>query len=306
MRNISIVAGLFLLLASCGSKETEEKVELKTYKEKLSYILGAQQAKMITESGDPNLDKLSFDEMVLGFEKGLTMKKAMDADCKLALEKLYGPYGQDFDSNYVKSGSNCIGKIAGSVFFQTWTKKGVLDQIDTKIAQIGFRHGLFKKDTLVDAKLSMEMINEFVSGINKKTGAKMLEKAIKLPNARKVDGGVIIQTVQEGTGGSPKADDDIQVNYIVMNAEGDTIESSFAVSKQSGQPTPAFNLGGMIQGWGIAFPNLKKGGKYYVFVPWNLAYGEQGQCETLKFYVELNDFGPKGSLAKAPEMPGIQ
>jgi FKBP-type peptidyl-prolyl cis-trans isomerase FkpA len=306
MRKIGILVALAYVLASCGGKANEEeKLELKTFKDKLSYILGAQQAKMITESGDPNLDSLQFDQMLIGFNQGLSMKKAMDPACKNALEQLYGPYGQDFNAKYVKSGSECIGKIAGSVFFQTWTKKGVLDQIDMNIAKKGFEHGLYKKDTLIDQKEMMTMINDFLSGINKKSGAKLLSDAKKLPNAKEIDGGLVIQTLQEGTGGSPKADDDIEVNYIVMNADGDTIENSLEMSKRSGQPTPAFNLAGMIPGWGIAFPNLKKGGKYMVFVPWNLAYGEQSQCETLKFYIEFNNYGPKGTLAKQEPMPGL-
>ncbi len=306
MRKIGIVYGIAFVLASCGnSKKAEEKVELKTYKDKLSYILGAQQAKMITESGDPNLDKLQFDQMLLGFDQGLSMEKAMDAACQKSLEQLYGPYGQDFDTAYVKSGSMCIGKIAGSVFFQTWTKKGVLDQIDMKMAKTGFEHGLYKKDTLLDQKESMDLINDFLSGINKKSGEKLLSDASQLPNAKVLDGGVIVQTLSEGTGGSPTAQDDIEVSYIVMNADGDTIENSYELSARSGQETPAFNLSQMIPGWGVAFPTMKKGGKYMLFIPWNLAYGEQSQCETLKFFVEFKNFGPKGTLVKPDPMQGM-
>jgi FKBP-type peptidyl-prolyl cis-trans isomerase len=292
-----------LVFASCGNKgEEDEKVDLKTFKDKLSYVLGAEQARMITESGDPNLEKLNFDEMLLGFDKGMNNEKAMDAGCQEALGKLYGPYGQDFDTTYVKSGSNCIGKIAGSVFYQTWTKKGVMNQIDAKIARIGFKHGLQKKDTLVDRTLSMKMVTEFITGINKKSGDKLMAGARKMPNTKSITGGIVVETLLEGTGGSPSATDDVKVNYILISAEGDTIESSYKIMEQSGKPNPAFNLTGVIQGWSMAFPTLKKGGKYHLYIPWELAYGEQNQCESLKFFVELIDFGPKGTLAKAPEM----
>lgn len=302
MRKLLMFAVVALVFTSCGNKEEEEKVELKTFKDKLSYVLGAEQARMITESGDPNLERLNFDEMLLGFDKGLNNEKAMDAGCQEALGKLYGPYGQDFDTNYVKSGSNCIGKIAGSVFYQTWTNKGVMDQLDMKIARIGFKHGLHKKDTLVDRTVSMKMVTEFITGINKKSGDKLMAAARKMPNTQTIDGGIVIETLQAGTGGSPSATDDVKVNYILMSAEGDTIENSYKIMEQSGKPNPAFNLTGVIQGWSMAFPNLKKGGKYHLFIPWNLAYGEQNQCETLKFFVELIDFGPKGSLVKPQEM----
>lgn len=308
MKKLMMLAVIAFVFASCGNKKTEdEQVDLKTFKDKLSYVLGAEQARMITESGDPNLDKLNFDEMLLGFDLGLNDEKAMDSDCQEALGKMYGPYGQDFDSSQVKKGSNCIGKIAGNVFYQTWTKKGVMNQIDMKIAKIGFKHGLFKKDTLVDKTIGMKMVNDFLTGINKKNGKKLMDSAKKMPNTKVIDGGIVIETLTAGQGASPSANDDVQVNYILTSAEGDTVESSFRIQEQSGQPVPAFNLTGVIQGWGLSFPKLQKGGKYNLYIPWELAYGEQNQCETLKFYVELLDFGPKGSLVKPQEqMPTPQ
>jgi|TARA_R110000737_G_C14624517_1_gene494385 FKBP-type peptidyl-prolyl cis-trans isomerase len=305
MRKLAFIA-VVAILAACGSKDAEEKIELKTFKDKLSYSLGAEQAKMITEAGDPNLDRLDFEEIVVGFNSNLSAKEAVDADCRNTLTKLYGPYGQDFDTAYVKKGSHCIGRIAGSVFYTGWNKKGVLDQIDMEMAKVGFRHAILKKDTLIDKQLSMKMMKDFLVSINKKNGDKMMAAGKKRPNTRVIDGGIILETIQEGTGGSPTATDDISANYILTSAEGDTVESSFNYKIQNGTDLPAMNLGEVIQGWTMAFQQMKKGGKYRIFVPWNLAYGEQRNCESLTFYVELNDFGPKGSLKKEMPQPEMQ
>jgi FKBP-type peptidyl-prolyl cis-trans isomerase FkpA len=300
---IALFIAIAAVVVSCSSKEAEEKVELKTFKDKLSYSLGAEQAKMITEAGDPNLDRLNFDEIILGFNSNLNDKEAVDADCRNALTKLYGPYGQDFDTNYVKLGSHCIGRIAGSVFYTGWYKKGVWNEIDVELAKVGFRHALLKKDTLMEKQVSMTMMKDFLVSINKKSGDKMMAAAKKRPNTRMIDGGIILETIVEGTGGSPNATDDIVVNYILTSAEGDTVENSFDYKAQRGTDLPAMNLGEVIQGWTMSFQEMKKGGKYRIFVPWSLAYGEQRNCESLTFYIELNDFGPKGSLKKAqPEM----
>jgi len=303
MRIIAFIA-IVLVLTSCGSKKAdEETVELNTFKDKLSYSLGAEQAKMITEAGDPNLDRLNFDDIVLGFNSNLNSKEAVDPDCRNSLTKLYGPYGQDFDTAFVKKGSFCIGRIAGSVFYSGWSKKGVLDQIDMKLAKIGFKHALLKKDTLIDKQLSMTMMKDFLVSINKKSGVKMLAAAKKTSNTRVIDGGIVLETIEEGIGGSPTATDDIAANYILTSAEGDTVENSFQYKIQNGTDLPAMNLGQVIQGWTIAFQQMKKGGKYRISVPWNLAYGEQRNCESLKFYIEFNDFGPKGTLKKEePQM----
>ncbi len=298
-----VIALAAVIFVGCGAKEeVEEKVELKTYKDKISYIVGAKQAEMITKSGDPNLERLSIDDMVAGFSLGLSDKQALDKACEEALGKLYGPYGQDFDTNYVKEGCNCIGKLAGSVFYQKWNGKKVMNQFDMKIVKIGFKHGLNKKDTLIERGLASQMYTEFLTDINVKSGKAMMAKAAKLPNIKTLEGGIVVETLTEGTGGSPTVTDDVEVNYILVSAEGDTLENSFAIQAQSGRPLPAFNLGGVIPGWGILFPTLKKGGKYHAYVPWEYAYGEQNQRESLKFYIELVNFGPKGTLVKAPEM----
>jgi hypothetical protein len=43
---------------------------------------------------------------------------------------------------------------------------------------------------------------------------------------------------------------------------------------------------------------MKKGGKYRVYIPWNLAYGEQMGKESLCFLIELIDYAPEGTFVK--------
>ncbi len=303
MRNVWVIAILVLALTSCGNnKDEQKKVELKTFKDKISYIVGATQAQMITRSGDPNLEKLSFDDMALGFNDGMNDEPGLSKDCENSLSKLYGPYGQDFDTTQVKAGSRCIGRLAGSVFYKKWNGKKAMDQFDMDIVNIGFKDGLYRRDTLIKADVSNKMYFDFLSDINKKFGNEMMAEAATLENTKTVEGGIVIETLEEGSGASPSKTDDVKVNYVVVKAEGDTLENSFQIMEETGQPIPAFNLTGVIQGWGIAFPNFKKGGKYNVYIPWELAYGERDQCESLMFYIELLDFGPKGSLVEAPKM----
>ncbi|MBU2019866.1 MAG: FKBP-type peptidyl-prolyl cis-trans isomerase [Bacteroidetes bacterium] len=292
-----------LPLAACSSKsggEELESVELKNSKDKLSYSLGAEQARMITQSGDPNFDKLDKDAMVRGFLLGVKSKQTeLSEDCRKSLQKLYGPYGQDFDSTAVIAGSECIGQMAGSIFYNGWSKKGALDKIDLNIAKIGFQHGLYDKDTLVEMTERSALVATFVEKLNKKSGSEMMANAKKLPNTKEIEGGIIIQTINEGKGGMPQPTDDVKADYSLTNASGDTLESSIAMRRQNPEaPVPAFNLQGVIQGWTKAFPNLKKGGQYRVFIPWNLAYGEQGGFESLCFYIDFQDFGAAGTLAQ--------
>ncbi len=114
------------------------------------------------------------------------------------------------------------------------------------------------------------------------------------------DSKVYVETIEEGEGDHPAFDSDIKVYYVATNAFGDTL-----VNAMSNAPL-LINLGSVIQGWTIAFPSLQKGGKYRLFIPWEKAYKNvnaelpQG---ALCFYVELIDFGPKGTIAK--QIPSI-
>ncbi|MDB0062750.1 FKBP-type peptidyl-prolyl cis-trans isomerase [Crocinitomicaceae bacterium] len=303
MIKLGLVALIAIAMTSCGDKgDDQETVELKTDKDSLSYILGAEQAKFILEKGDPNLQKLDFDEMAAGFETAIHDKQQqMGQDCQDALEKLYGRDGKDYDSTYRKQGSHCIGGIAGSIFYHVWSSKGVLKDVDIKKARAGFRHALLQQDTLINDERRNQIASDFISGVNKKSGSALMAKANKLSNIQVIEGGIVIETIKAGSGPNPAPNSDVEVDYILTNSFGDTVENSFMMRQQTQQGVPAFNLTGVIPGWGAAFPNLQKGGKYNLYIPWEMAYGLQHQCETLKFYVELNNFGPQGTLAKMPE-----
>ena len=312
MNKVLFFLPLFLLIWGCSddSETVEETVVLETFKDKLSYSLGADHAHSISESGDPFFDKYDIDQMVKGFEEGLKNEKAFDESCNVTMRKLYGPNGQKFDTNYVKQGSNCLGKLSGIVFQASWKKKGALSKIDFQKASIGFRHGLLKKDTLINKGEQATMIQNFFEDLNKMNGNALMEKAKKLPNIKTTASGIVLQTIQEGKGTSPAPGDDVLAHYILMNSLGDTLQSSFEMVEKYKQPLNAFSLSGVVPGWQEGMPLMKKGGKYRLYLPFQLAYGETGMFnpntnsydiqpyESLVFYVELINFGKPGTLTK--------
>lgn len=309
---IYLLPVLSLSLFACkndGEKE-EEKVVLSSFKEKLSYALGADHAHSISESQDPYFDKYNVDELVKGFEAGVKNEKAFDEACNATMRKLYGPQGQTFDTTYVKEGSNCLGKLSGIVFLTSWKSKKALEKIDLKTAAIGFRHALLKKDTLIKKDEQANMIRNFFEDLNKMNGTALMEKAKKIPGAQVTPSGIVLETIKPGTGGKPAPGDDVLAHYILMNSLGDTLQSSFEMVKVYNQPLNAFSLNGVVPGWQEGMPMMQKGGTYRLYLPFNLAYGEQGMFnpntgaydiqpyESLYFYVELIDYGKPGSLTK--------
>ena len=123
---------------------------------------------------------------------------------------------------------------------------------------------------------------------NKKAGNEFLEKNKKNPNIRVTASGIQYEVLKEGTGKSPKATDEVTVNYAGKLLNGKVFDSSY----DRGKPA-TFMLSGVIPGWTEGLQLMKEGAKYRFFIPYNLAYGEQGAGNdippgaTLIFEVEL-------------------
>ncbi len=108
--------------------------------------------------------------------------------------------------------------------------------------------------------------------------------------------GVQYIVLEPGHGAQPAPDDEVTVHYIGKLIDGTTFDNSY----DRGEPI-TFELGGVIPGWQIALPMMKKGAKYRFFIPYHLAYGERGSgttippFSTLIFDIELLNITPKES-----------
>jgi len=139
-------------------------------------------------------------------------------------------------------------------------------------------------------------------------GEKVIEIAKQKPNTKVGASGYVLETLEEGTGPKVKPGSDVQAHYILMDSRGEVIENSYMGAMQ-GRPAPIFSLNGVIKGWQEGVPEMKKGGRYRLYVPYNLAYGETGNqgippYETLTFEMEILNFGEAGSLQQANPMMG--
>lgn len=288
----------FIALFSCGEDApAEEKVILDTYEQRLSYVLGSINAKGIVDSPEPFVQKLLKDKILEGFKEGLSVDETNA--CRETMQKLFGPYGQDFDTTYLEEGSRCIGLITGSTFVSELLKMEEMDKLDTTNLIIGFNHGLHQRDTLISQEDQMKMVEEFFNTVQEKKKAKIAEMEIPfweevkaIPGIVEVESGVYLETIKAGSGNTPEATDDVEAHYTLTNVVGEVMESTY----ERGEPLKinlTYGMGqGIIPGWTIGFTALKKGGKYKLYIPSELAYGEGALC----FEVELVSFGPQGSM----------
>ena len=177
-----------------------------------------------------------------------------------------------------------------------------------------FVKGLLAAGSGKESPYELEKIGPKMDEFMQKRGqaymAKMKEKNMsanmdfftKLKENKNVVGlpsGLHYETVKEGTGAAPKATDTVKVHYTGTLLDGSVFDSSV----QRGEPTE-FPLDQVISGWTEGIQKMKKGGKIKLYVPPQLAYGDEGRPgippgSTLIFEVELLDIKP-ATAAPAP------
>ncbi|MFC1692520.1 FKBP-type peptidyl-prolyl cis-trans isomerase [Candidatus Latescibacterota bacterium] len=81
------------------------------------------------------------------------------------------------------------------------------------------------------------------------------------------------EVIKDGTGQRPKSTDTVRVHYRGTLLDGSEFDSSY----ERGEPNE-FNLdGGMIEGWIEVVLLMKVGAHWKVYIPPQLAYGDQGR-----------------------------
>ena len=165
------------------------------------------------------------------------------------------------------------------------------------------------KEVMAQFEKDMEQKQKELGEKNKTAGTKFLEENKTKPGVKTTASGLEYKVEKEGTGPQPKPTDMVTVNYRGTLIDGTEFDSSY----KRGQPA-TFPVNGVIKGWTEALQLMKKGAKYQLFIPSNLAYGERamgpeiGPNSTLIFEVELMDVkppptpAPQGS-AKVPPPP---
>jgi len=129
--------------------------------------------------------------------------------------------------------------------------------------------------------------NKVLGEKNKKEGEAFLAENKKKEGVKTLPSGLQYRVIKEGTGKSPKAADTVVCNYRGTLIDGTEFDSSY----KRGEPA-TFPLNQIIPGWTEALQLMKEGAKWQLFIPANLAYGEQstgiiGPNSVLIFEIEL-------------------
>jgi len=190
--------------------------------------------------------------------------------------------------------------------------------IDKKLLEQGFRDAISgAKAKLNDEQLGqvftkarqlMQAKQKQKAAKNEKKGQKFLAENKKKKGVETTKSGLQYKVLRKGSGKRPQATDTVIAHYVGTLIDGTQFDSS----RKRDMPA-TFPLNRVIKGWSEALQLMRVGGKWKLFVPAELAYGEQGQPgippnSVLIFEVELLGIKetPKKKSPKTPKKKSVK
>ena len=162
-----------------------------------------------------------------------------------------------------------------------------------------FQQKMMQKQQEAMAKKQGQM--KVVAEKNKADGKKFLDDNAKKSGVKSTPSGLQYKVIKEGKGEKPKDSDIVETNYRGTTIDGKEFDSSAKHGSSA-----SFPVNGVIKGWTEALKLMPVGSKWELYVPSELAYGDEGYGDdippgsTLVFEVELLDIkknagtGPAG------------
>lgn len=170
--------------------------------------------------------------------------------------------------------------------------------VETESLVLGLTHSLNGEPSLLNPSEMQAVIEAFqkemqekaneVKGGNADKGIQFLKDNLANEGVQALESGMQYIVINQGSGEKPKATDTVDVHYEGTLINGTVFDSSI----KRGEPA-TFPVNGVIPGWQEALQLMEVGTKLKVFIPSELAYGEQGAGgaigpnETLIFEMEL-------------------
>ena len=156
-----------------------------------------------------------------------------------------------------------------------------------QLSQEEMRQTISELQKKAAAARGKELKEKEISQKNLAAGKAFLEENKKKEGVKTLPSGLQYKVLAEGSGKTPKAADNVTVNYKGTLINGAEFDSSY----KRGTPT-TFQVNKVVKGWTEALQLMKEGSKWELFIPPNLGYGERATGNippnsTLIFQVEL-------------------
>lgn len=158
----------------------------------------------------------------------------------------------------------------------------------TDLAQ-GIQDVLEKKQPQISYQEAQQVLGQFfseleakIAGEQKAAGEKFLEENKKREGVKVTASGLQYEVLDQTIGQKPKATDKVRVHY-----EGTLIDGTIFDSSYKRGESITFGLNQVIKGWTEGLQLMSVGSKYKLYIPYQLAYGEQGAGGSIPPYSAL-------------------
>lgn len=312
------------IFSSCQTAPST-KVDLKTEADSISYAFGAS----ISEGLESNLQQMGIlaDTLRIQMEYSARINNEQDAEKVKTLNK---ELRHKIDSINKANAHNLLGFLQGfkeglnassskdsynvGISFGSQVAQQYIPQVTNQFLE-GKEEAVNKKailaavsasiqnkaHTMAQASAYLNVKSQQVyeaqmaerakaSEENIAVGTKFMEENKTKEGIVALESGIQYKVIKEGNGAKPKATDTVVCNY-----KGELLDGTVFDSSEKHGEAATFPLQGVIPGWTEVLQLMPVGSKWEVYIPYNLAYGEQGSGQvippysTLKFEIELLD-----------------
>ena len=154
--------------------------------------------------------------------------------------------------------------------------KGIQDVLEGQKPQITYQEA----QTILGRFFSD--LESRIAGEQKKAGEDFLAANAKRAEVKTTPSGLQYEILEATIGQKPKATDKVRVHYEGTLIDGTVFDSSYKRGESI-----SFALNQVIKGWTEGLQLMSVGSKYKLYIPYQLAYGEQGAGGSIPPYSAL-------------------
>lgn len=301
-------AALAVIASSCGSNDSSEAVTGtgKNYKmnvpikidgivkeiskqydiKNLSYTHGVATAQQLKMERLDFVDIKSFLQYVKEFhDKKKTLPSKMDVSMKI---QQIAQANNGLDSLNVAD-KKVVEEGIAALFYDLFISHSSFSNLSWEDFERGCTD-LWEKGSVENEQALAESYFAYKTNFSKDLSTKFLEQNKTRKVVTETASGLQYEVLEKGNGESPKSTNEVTVHYHGEMLDGKVFDSSYHRGDSI-----SFKLDQVIPGWTEGVQLMTKGSKYRFYIPYQLAYGENGTpgippFSTLIFDVELIDF----------------
>jgi len=260
MKKINIILlSIFVSLSiiSCNNKDDKDQQD------------SSEQQNSTKQDGDNDAELLKYSE-------NIELKSYKDS-----LSYAFGMYFCDM-ANSAPEYSITLKEL--STDYDNFIDAKIQKETDSTVLLTAFANKLKGKTILTDDqayKYMQDYYEKFLEEI-KIEGESFLSENAKRKEVKTTKSGLQYEVITQGKGKKPSATSTVKVHYEGTLIDGTVFDSSY----DRGEPIE-FPLNGVIAGWTEGLQLMSVGSKYKLYIPYQLAYGENGYGPVIPPYSAL-------------------